>query len=143
MNLISISPVCFLEENIIFKHLPIGTFHILHNYVMTDYDLHETSFSISFDTIIRRSKHGTSASKTETLDVAYKIEPIILRYIKMKQECGQTTTRFDIIDCANSLVTGSTLVTAMNCFHQFHSKPPKREFDITWYREFMIRKKTR
>ena len=31
----------FLDKKKNFKRLPVGTFHILHNYVMTKYDLHE------------------------------------------------------------------------------------------------------
>ena len=107
----------FLEEKNSFKRLPAGTLHLLHNHVMTKYDLHETSFSIPIDTIRGRSKYGTTALKPGPLAVAYQIEPIILRYIEMKQECGQPMTRLDVIDCAKSLITGSTLVTAMNRFH--------------------------
>ena len=40
-----------LEEKKNFKRLPVGTFHLLHNYVMNKYDLHEKSFSIPVDTI--------------------------------------------------------------------------------------------
>ena len=57
----------------------------------------------------------------------------------MKQECGQPMTRFDVIGCANSLITGSNLVTAMNRFHQSNSKQPTREFVLTWYRNFTRR----
>ena len=108
----------FLEGNNNFKPLPVGTFHLLHNYVMTKYDLHETPFSIPVDTIRGRSKYETTALKPGPLSVAYQIEPIIFRYIQMNQECGHTMTRLDVIDCANSLITVSTLVTAMNRFHQ-------------------------
>ena len=52
----------------------------------------------------------------------------------MNQESGQTMTQFDVIDCSNSLITVSTLVTAMNFFHQSNSKSPTREFGITWHR---------
>ena len=55
----------------------------------------------------------------------------------MKQECGQPMTRLDVIGCANSVITGSTLVTAMNCFHHSNSKSPAIEFGLTWYRNFM------
>ena len=41
----------FLEEKNSFKRLPAGTLHLLHNHVMTKYDLHETSFSIPVDII--------------------------------------------------------------------------------------------
>ena len=58
----------------------------------------------------------------------------------MKQECGQPMNRLDVIYCANSLINGSTLVTAMNCFHQPNSKLPAREFGLTWYRKFTRRK---
>ena len=133
----------FLEENNNFKRLPVGTFHLLHNYVMTNYDIHETSFSIPVDTIRGRSKYGTTALKPGPLDVAYQIELVILRYIQIKQECGQAMTRLDVIDCANSLITGSTLVTAMNCFCQSNSKSPAREFGLTWYRNFMKRNKNK
>ena len=107
----------FLEEKKKFKRLPKRTFHLLHNHVMTNYDLHETSFFILIDTIIGRPKYGTTALKSGPLAAAYQIEPIILRYIEMKQECGQPMTRLDIIDFVNSLITGSTLLTAMNLFH--------------------------
>ena len=82
----------FLEEKKNYKRLPVGTFHLLHNYVMTKYDLHETSFSITVDTIRGQAKYGTTALKPGHLAVAYKIELIILRYIQMKQECGQPMT---------------------------------------------------
>ena len=55
----------------------------------------------------------------------------------MKQDCGHMMKRHDVIDCANSLITGSTLVTATNRFNQSNSKPPTREFGLTWYRNFM------
>ena len=57
----------------------------------------------------------------------------------MKHGCGQPMSRLDVINCANSLITGSTLVTAMNRLHQSNSKYPTREFGITWYRKFMRR----
>ena len=75
----------FLEEKNNFKRLLVGTFHLLHNYVMTKYDLHETSLSIPVDIITGRAKYGTTALKPGPLAVAYQIEPIILRYIEMKQ----------------------------------------------------------
>ena len=77
-----------LEEKKNFKCLPIGAFHILQNYVMTKYDLHDTSLSIPVDTIRERAKYGTSALKLGPMDAAYQIEQIILRYIEMEQECG-------------------------------------------------------
>ena len=40
-----------LGEKNNFERLPAGTFHILHNNIMTKYDLHETSFSIPTDKI--------------------------------------------------------------------------------------------
>ena len=55
----------------------------------------------------------------------------------MSQECGQPMNRFDVIDCSNSLITVSTLVTAMNCFHKYNSKFPTRSIGLTWYRNFM------
>ena len=57
----------------------------------------------------------------------------------MKQECGHPMTRLYVIDCANSLIAGSTLVTAMNLFHHSNSKSPAREFGLSWYRNFMRR----
>ena len=57
----------------------------------------------------------------------------------MKQECGQSMNQLDVIDCANSLITGSTLITTMNHFHHSNSKPPAREFGLTWYRTFIRR----
>ena len=57
----------------------------------------------------------------------------------MKQDCFHPMTRSDVIDCANFLITGSTLVTAMNHFHHSNSKSPAREFGLTWYRNFMRR----
>ena len=59
----------------------------------------------------------------------------------MKQWCGQPMTRNYVIDCDNSLITGSTLVTAMNHFHQSNSKSTTREFGLIWYRKFMRRNK--
>ena len=70
-----------LEENNNFKRLPAGTFHLLHNHVMTKYDLHETSFYIPVDTIRGRSNFVTTALKPGTLSIAYQIEIIIMRYI--------------------------------------------------------------
>ena len=112
----------FLEYINSFQRLPTWTFHLLHNYAMTKYDLHETSFYIPIDRIRGRAKYGKIVLKPGPLTVAYQIEPILLRYIQMKQECGQPMTRHDVIDCANSLITGSTLVTAINRFHQSNSK---------------------
>ena len=60
---------------------------------MTNYDLNETSLSITVDTIIGKSKYGTTSLKTGPLSVAYQIEPIIFRYIEMNQECGQPMTQ--------------------------------------------------
>ena len=131
----------FLEEKKNFKRLPIGTFRLLHNCVMTKYDLHDTSYSIPVYKIRGQSKYGTTALKPGPLSVAYQIKPTILRYIQMNQERGQPMTRFDVIDCANSLITGSTLVTTTNRFHKSNSKPPTREFGLTWYRKFMKRNK--
>ena len=74
----------FLEGKNNFKRLPKVTFRILHNHFMTKYDLHETPFSIPFDTIRGRSKYGTTALKPGPLAVSYQIELIILRYIQMK-----------------------------------------------------------
>ena len=116
----------FLEEKNNYKHLPVGTFHLLHNYATTKYDIHETSLSITVDKIRGRAKYGTTALKPGPLAVAYQIEPIILRYIEMKQECGQPMTQLDVIDCAKSLITGSTLVTSTNRFHQSNSKSSAR-----------------
>ena len=79
----------FLDQKKNFQRLPTRTFHLLHNYVMTKYDLHETSFSIPVDTIRGRAKYGTTALKPGPLAVAYQIELIVLGYIQMKQECGQ------------------------------------------------------
>ena len=44
----------------------------------------------------------------------------------MNQDCSQMMTRHDVIDCANSLIIVSTLITAMNCFHKYNSKHPTR-----------------
>ena len=137
----SISINFFLEKKNIFKRLPSGTSHLLHNHVITKYDIHETLFFLPIDRIRGRSKYRKTAIKTGHLDVAYQIEPIILRYIEMKQEFGQTMIRLDVIDCVDSLITGSTLVTAMNRFHHSNSKSPARDLGKTWYRNFM-RKKT-
>ena len=49
-----------LEERKNFKPLPVGTFHILYNYVMVKYDIHDTSFSIPVDTIRGLVKYGTT-----------------------------------------------------------------------------------
>ena len=57
----------------------------------------------------------------------------------MKQDCGKPMTRLEVIDCVNSLITGSTLVTEMNRFHYPNSKSPAIEFGLTWYRKFMRR----
>ena len=73
---------------------------------MTNYDINETSFSITVDTIIERAKHGTTALKPGPLAFAYQIEPIILRYIEMNQECAQPMILLYVIDCANSLIPG-------------------------------------
>ena len=115
-----------LEEKKNFKRLPKGTFHLLQKHVITKYDLHEKSFSIPVDTIKGREKYLTTALKPGPLDVAYQIEPIILRYIEMNQDCGQTMTWLDVINCENSLITGSTLVTTMNRFRHSNSKSPAR-----------------
>ena len=106
---------------------------------MTKYDLHETSFSIPVDTTRGRSIYETTALKPGPLAVAYQIEPITLRYVEMKQECGQPMNRLDIIYCANSLITVSTLITAMRCFNHSNSKSLEREFGLTCYRKFMRR----
>ena len=74
-----------LDETNNFKRLTLGTFHLLHNYTMTKYYSNETSLSIPVDKIIGRYKYGTTALKPGPLSVAYQIERIILRYIKMKQ----------------------------------------------------------
>ena len=95
---------------------------------MTKYDRHEISFSIPVDKIIGRSKYETTALKPGPLAVSYQSEPIILRYIQMNQECGQPMTRLDVIYWDNSLITGSTLVTAMNIFHRSNSEYPAIEF---------------
>ena len=50
-------------------------------------------------------------------------------------------TRFDVIDCDNSLINGSTLVTTMNYFHKSNSKLPTVEFFLTLYRNFIRRNK--
>ena len=42
----------------------------------------------------------------------------------MKQECGHPMTQNYVIDYANSLITGSTLITVINRFHQYNSKSP-------------------
>ena len=55
----------------------------------------------------------------------------------MNQECGHPMNRLDVIDCANSLITGSTIVTAMDRFHHPNSKSSAREFGQNWYRNFM------
>ena len=52
---------------------------------MTKYDINETSFSITVDTIRGQSKYVTTVLKPGFLDIAYQIEPIILRYIEKKQ----------------------------------------------------------
>ena len=59
----------------------------------------------------------------------------------MNQECGHILTQNIVINCANYLITGSNIVTAMNVFHQSNSKYPTREFGLTWYSKFMIRNK--
>ena len=42
MDEVNIYITCsLLEEKKNFQHLPTGTFHLLHNYVMTKYDLHK------------------------------------------------------------------------------------------------------
>ena len=120
-----------LEENNCFKRLPKVTFRLLHNHAMTKYDLHETSLSIPVDTIRGQAKYGTTALKPGPFAVPYQIEPIILRYTEIKQECCQPMTQFEVIDCANSLITGSTIVTTISCLHHSNSKSPAREFGIT------------
>ena len=57
----------------------------------------------------------------------------------MKQEGDQLMTRLGVIDCVNSLITGSTLATWKNFFHHPNSKSSAREFGLTWYRKFMRR----
>ena len=94
----------------------------MHNYVMTKYDLHEIPLSVPVDTIRVGNKYGTTELKPGPLVVAYQIEPIILIYIQMNQECGKPMTRFYFIYCANYLINGSTLVTVMNIFHKSDSK---------------------
>ena len=106
---------------------------------MTKYDIHETKFSTPVDKIRGGYKYRTTELKIWPLAVSYQIEPLILRYIEMKQECGQSMTQHDVIDCANSLITVSTLVTAMNRFHQSDSKSPAREFVLAYYINFMRR----
>ena len=59
----------------------------------------------------------------------------------MKQEGGQPMTRNNVIDSANSIITGSNIPTAMNHFHQSNSTAPKIKFGPTWYRKFARRKK--
>ena len=81
-----------LEEKKNFQHLPIRTLHLPQKYVITKYDLHEISFSITVDTIIGRDKYGTTELKPGPLYVAYQYKQIILIYILMKQECGQPMT---------------------------------------------------
>ena len=88
---------------------------------MTKYDIHETLLSIPVDTIIVQVKYVTNLLKPGPLDFAYQIESTILRYIWINQDCGQTMTRNDVTDCATYLITGSTLVTAMNHFYQYNS----------------------
>ena len=78
-------------------------------------------------------KYRTTALKPGPLAVSYQIEPIVLRYIRMKQECGKSMTWHDVIDCAKSLIAGSTLVTVMNLFHQFDSKYSPRESVLICY----------
>ena len=131
----------FLEKNHNFQRLPIWTFHLLHNYVITKYDLQETSFYTPIDKIRGWAKYGTTALKPWLLAVGTQIENIILRYIQLKQKGGQPTTQNDVIDIANYLINGSTLVTTMNRFYQSNSKSLTREFGITWYRNFMRRNK--
>ena len=112
----------FLEENNNIKRLPIVTFHLLHNYVMTEYDLHDTALSNPVYTFRGRAKYGTTELKPSPFAVSYQIEPIILRYIQTKQECGQPMTQFDVIYCDKSLITVSTIVTAINHFRQSNSQ---------------------
>ena len=81
-----------LEEKNNLKRLPVGTLHLLHNYVTTNNYFHETSFSIPVDKTRGRSKYGTTALKPGPLAVAYQIVPIILRYIQIKQECVHLIT---------------------------------------------------
>ena len=49
--------IFFLEETKNFQCLSTGTFHILHNYVMTKYGLQDASLSIPVDTIMGRAKY--------------------------------------------------------------------------------------
>ena len=51
----------FLEEKKNMQCLTIVTFYLLYNYVMNNYDRHDTSLSISADTIRGRAKYGTTA----------------------------------------------------------------------------------
>ena len=44
---------------------------------MTKYYLHETSFSITVDTIIGQAKYGRTALKPGPLAFAYQIEPVV------------------------------------------------------------------
>ena len=96
----------FLEENKNFKRLPVGTFHLLHNHVVIKYYFMKKLFSIPIDTIREQDKYGTTALKPGNLAVSYQNEPTTLRYIEMKQECGQPMIRLDVIDCENSLIIG-------------------------------------
>ena len=129
MNELNINITClFLEENNNFKRLPIGTFHLLHNYITTKHNLHETSFSIPVDTIRGRANNGTTGLKPGPLAVAYQIETIILRYIWIKQECVKPITKNDIIYCSNSLITESNVVTVVNLFQQYSQNTQQEHF---------------
>ena len=57
----------------------------------------------------------------------------------MKEKCGHPITINDVIDCANSFITGSILVTATNRFYQYNLKTPIRKFGITRYINVMRR----
>ena len=59
----------------------------------------------------------------------------------MKQEFGHPTTLYYFIDCANSFIAVLTLLTTINCFNLSNSKPPTKESGLTWYRNFMRRRK--
>ena len=107
---------------------------------MTNYDLHETSFSIPVDKIRGWAKYGTTALKPVPFALSYQIEPITLRY-QVKQEFGHPTTLYYFIDCANSFIAVLTLVTTINCFNLSNSKSPTKESGLTWYRNFMRRRK--
>ena len=103
---------------------------------MTKYDINERSLSIPIDTIRGQSKYGKTSLKPGLLAASYKMEPIVYIYIQVKKECGKLTTQCDVIDCANSFITGSTPVTVTNLFDQYNLKTLTRESIITWHRNF-------